>query len=103
MGIAQAIFNVLFGVIVGLANIFLAPINAIVSTFIPDLSSAINSFTSGLNLVSSLFSYFSYLVPPNTRALIVLYLTFLISYYTISFSVHAIIRIVEIIKKVKVW
>ena len=37
------------------------------------------------------------------RQIILLWLTILIAYYTISFTAHIILKIIDIIKRVKVW
>lgn len=44
----KAIFNVLFKVLVSLANIILSPLNAAVSTFVPNLSNMISYTTQGI-------------------------------------------------------
>jgi hypothetical protein len=101
---AKAIFEVLFRVIVSLTNVFLAPINALLVNFFPDTSNLINTFNNNITLyIGNNLAYFSSMLPPTTRGLIIFYLTFLISYYTISFSIHGILKIVRIIKAVKIW
>lgn len=100
----KALFNVLFGVIVGIVNIILTPINLLVSGLIPDVSQMIATFNAGVTMFfNSSLNYFFSILPPNCRTFIIIYLLFLISYYTISFSVHAIVKVYKIIKAVKIW
>lgn len=100
----KALFNVLFSVITGLVNIILMPINLLVSTLLPDFSEVIATWRYTLdNIIGNGFSYFFSILPSNTRTAIVIYLTFLISFYTISISAHAILKVYTIIKNMKIW
>lgn len=101
---AKAIFNVLYKVIQSILNIILMPVNLLVVNLFPDFSSMITNFNNGVSrYIGGGISYFSSLLPPITKYVIVLYLTFLVSYYTISYSAHAIIKIFTIIKRIKFW
>lgn len=101
---AQAIFNVLFNFISLLANTLLAPINGLVNTLIPNVSSAITSFNEVITLLGgNAIDYIIHLIPPVTLSIIKIYLTFLITYYTISISIHAILKVWTIIKNIKIW
>lgn len=97
---AKVILNVLFTAIVGIANIILLPINTALNVFIPDLSRAINYITTAINLfLTNGLAWGFYILPPVCRYFVVFYLTFLVSYYTISYSVHGIVWLIKIIKK----
>lgn len=101
---ASAIFSVFFKIIVGLVNIVLAPINALVVNLVPDLSNALNTFNSAMIYAfGDGFTYLFSIMPPITRSVIILYLGFLITYYTITISAHAILKVYSIIKQIKIW
>lgn len=101
---AKAIFSVFLKFIKSIVNIFLTPINALVVGLFPDLSNLLSSFNAfveqfiGVNL-----AFFSHMLPPNTRTMILFYLGLLISYYTISITAHGIYKIITIIKQIKIW
>lgn len=100
----KALFNVLFKVITGLVNVILAPINLLVANLLPDFSEMIASWYYVLdNIIGTGFTYFFSILPTHCRTYVVLYLTFLISFYTISISAHAILKVYTIIKNMKVW
>lgn len=100
----KVLFDVLFGVITGLVNLILAPINLLVDAFIPDLGLWITKFYNVLdNIIGGGFSFFTSLLPPTARTLLVIYLGFLVSFYTISISAHAILKLYTIIKRIKIW
>lgn len=101
---AKALFNVLFKIIQSALQIGLAPINLLVVNLFPDFSTLISTFNNNVNTyIGTKIGFFSILIPPFTKSLIILYLTFLISYYTISFSAHIIIKIFKIIQRIKFW
>lgn len=101
---AKAIFNVLFKMITVIVNVVLSPINSLVNGFVPDLSNALTSFNETLNLLGgNAFDYIIHLIPPTTLSVIKIYLTFLVSYYTISITLHGILKVWTIIKNIKIW
>lgn len=101
---AKAIFKVLFTIIRKIVDIFMLPINALVVNLFPDLSNIINTFNSAVrSLIGGSLGYFANILPPITRSIILLWLGILISYYTIVFSVHLIMKVIEIIKAIKIW
>lgn len=100
----KALFNVLFSVISGLANVILAPVNLLVAGLVPDTARLINTFTTAVNtFIGDGLNYFFSMLPPNCKTFILLYLTFLVAYYSISISVHAILKVYKIIQNIKIW
>ena len=101
---AKAFFNVLFQIITSVLNIVLLPINAVISNLFPDVSSLITQFN---NLIDNVFGsgmvYFASILPPITKSIILFYLGVLVSYYTISISVHAFVKLFIVIRKIKFW
>lgn len=101
---AKAIFKVLLKFIKSVVDVILSPINLLVANLLPDLSQMISTFNNGVSrVIGSGLGYFANFLPPYTRTLILVYLGFLITYYTITISVHAILKIINIIKEVKIW
>lgn len=101
---ASALFNVLFKIIGTIAGIFTAPINAILVTFFPEFAQVISNFNNGVTtLVGGSLSYFSHLLPPITKATILIYLGILVAYYTIVVNIHIILKVIKIIKNIKIW
>lgn len=101
---AKAIFSVFFKVIKGIANVILAPVNLLVVNLFPNFSNLISTFNNAVSLfIGNGIAYFFNILPTNTRNLVLLWLTFLISYYSISLSIHAILKIYKLIKQIKIW
>lgn len=100
----KALLNGILTIITSILNVFLLPINALFENLFPDMTSAISTFNNFVNTyVGGTLSYFFSILPPIFRGLLVIWFTFLISYYTIYFSYHALIKIWGIIQKVKFW
>lgn len=101
---AKAIFNVLFKIIKTILDVGLAPVNLLVANLFPDFAILLSTFNNNVSrYVGGMIGYFSYMIPPTTKSLITLYLTFLISYYTISYAVHGVVKIFKIIQRIKFW
>ena len=101
---AKAIFKVFLKFIKSIVDIFLTPINLLVVNLFPDLSSLINTFNSTVsNVIGSTLGWFAHLLPPTTKSIVLLYLAILVAYYTITITVHGIIKVIHIIKQLKIW
>lgn len=100
----KAIINGLMKLVTSILNIVLLPVNTLIANIFPDMSSAINTFTTFItNYVGGSLAYFSSILPPITRNIIVLWLTFLITYYGIVWSYSLIMKIWNVIQKIKFW
>lgn len=100
----KAIINGLLKIIMSILNVFLLPINALFENLFPDMTNAIGTFNTFINTyVGGTLSYFFSILPPIFRGLLVIWFTFLISYYTIHFTYRGLIQIWGIIQKIKFW
>lgn len=100
----SALFNVLFKIIGTIVGIFTAPINLLLINLFPDFTNLISNFNSSVSrIVGGGLAFFSSLLPPITKATILIYLGVVISYYTIAINIHLILKVVKIIKNIKIW
>lgn len=103
----NAIFNGLLTFMANLVGILLTPIDLIITNAFPDLASGISDFSSDIgniiSMISSIFSYFFNILPFKTQNMLLLYITLLIGFYTITISIHAVLKIIKIIKAIKIW
>lgn len=101
---ANALFTGLFKLIKTIVDVLLMPLNVVFAALLPDVTSVINNFNNAVTtLVGSNLSYFSSMLPPITRATILFYFLVLIGYYGASFTIHIIMKVFIIIKKIKIW
>ena len=96
----KAIINGLLKIIMSILNVFLLPINLLFENLFPDMTNAIGTFNTFINTyVGGTLSYFFSILPPIFRGLLVIWFTFLISYYTIYYTYHGLIKIVSLTTK----
>lgn len=101
---AKIIFKVFFGIMKTIANGLLVLINPLVANLFPNFSTMVYNFNLYINTYfTSALNYFFHILPPNARSLVLLYLTILVSYYTISITLHGILKVYTIIKNIKIW
>ena len=93
-------FSVLFKLVITLVNVILYPIDAIIATALPDVSSALTgvgqSFQELCNYIPWAVSYFA--LKPWVWSLLVAYMTFKL---TVPYLVHAIKLALEWYDKLK--
>lgn len=97
-------FEIFLFLISSIVNVFLYPINVLISNVFPDFTYYVANYTNSIKIfVADTISYFSNFLPPLTKDLILLYLSILLIYYSLSIAVHAIMKVIHIIKQVKIW
>ena len=100
----NALLNGLLSMITTLVGVILSPLNDIITSLFPDFSSAITNFTNMINTyLGSGLAYACSFIPPLTKSMILLWFTFLLSYYGIIFSYSLITKTWDIIQKIKFW
>lgn len=102
MVILETIFvgfwNILFNVSTTFCNFLMAPINAIISQAFPDFSQLVADFYVRVDSFTGPIIWAINIIPPNTRTMLVFYVSMLIIFYTATYGVHGIIKIIEIVK-----
>lgn len=100
----KALLNGILNVITSLLNIFLLPINALIENLFPDMSSAIDTFNNFISkYVGGTLSYFFSILPPIFRGLLVIWFTFVVAYYSVYYTYLGVIKIWNVIQKIKFW
>lgn len=102
--IGASILDFIFDLITTFLNIVITPLNVIISSIFPNFSSFIETFNNGLAmLASSPIGFIAYHIPPITSTIILMYLNFMIGYYTILWTYRGIIIIPTVLHKIKFW
>lgn len=98
------ILKAIMGFFEQLLGLFLTPIDAAIGTFFPNLSTYIQSFDIFITRTFSENIYwFMSLLPPNFKNLLGVYLTFMIALQGFIWVYHALVHILEVLKKLKFW
>ena len=91
-------------IIVKVLNIVLLPINLLIENIFPDMTTSIQAFNNFVNTyLGSTLTYFFHILPPIFRSILVVWLTFVISYYTVYYTYITLMKIWNIIQKIKFW
>lgn len=99
----SAFFNFLLGLVATVIQLLVAPINALIVSGLPDLAGALSAVGQGVSTLFSIFNWALDLIPP------VLLWTFAFCYgirlavTTISISTHTLVKVWNILQKVKFW
>lgn len=91
-------WNILFNVATTICNTIMAPINAIISQMFPDFSQLVADFYVRVDSFTEPIIWAVNIIPPNTRAMLVFYVSMLIIFYTAVYGTHGIIKLIEIFK-----
>lgn len=100
----KAIINGILNILIKVIDIILTPLNLLFDNLFPSASTLISNFTTFVNnYISGGLVYFFEMIPPITRSLLVIWITFVISYYGVYYAYVGIKKIFDIIQKVKLW
>lgn len=100
----KALLKGILKMIMKLLNIFLIPINALIENLFPDMANAIQTFNNFItNVLGNNLVFFFQLLPPIFRGLLFIWFTFVIAYYSIYYTYKGILKIWDIIQKIKFW
>lgn len=101
---ANAIIKALFKLILSFLNIILYPLNTLITQIFPDVSNVVSTFTTFCNtFLTGSLAFFGGFIPPMTKGIVILWLTFLIGYYPGVWLWNATIKVFNVIQKIKFW
>lgn len=104
---ANAIFKALLTFVANVIGVFLAPIDLIIVNAFPRLNHIVTSWNTQFQGLSSYLAhgigYVINLLPADTARAVWLYLGVVLSIYTITISIHLIVKLLIIIRNVKFW
>lgn len=99
----KALFNIIINLLATVIQIAVLPINAIISSALPDLSDKITEVTNTLNSAFTSISWALSLVPPQIISTLLFILTIEIAKHTIYVSTHTLIKVWNLFQKLKFW
>ena len=100
----KALLNGILSIVGMLVNFLLTPVNLLISTLFPDLSYYIGMFNTTVNtFFGNTVTWIFNLLPTNFGNLIIVWLTFCISYYGVYYTYLGIVKLFNVIQKIKFW
>lgn len=99
----QAIFQFLMNLLATVIQIIVWPINAIITATLPDLSGKIQSVAEVFATVFNTITWATGLIPDSIIGTIIFILTVEIAKHTIFTSTHTLLKVWNVLQKIKFW
>lgn len=99
----KAIFNGIINLLATVIQLIVWPINAVISSTLPDLSGKILSVSNTLNSVFDSITWGLGLLPPIVVETLLFIIAIEIAKHTIFVSTHALIKVWNVFQKIKFW
>lgn len=99
----KALFNVIINMLATLIQIIVWPINSVISATLPDLSDKILAVTNSLNTMFDSITWALGVIPTPIIETALFILTIEIAKHTIFISTHALIKVWNLMQKIKFW
>lgn len=99
----KALFNIILNMVASVIQIIVWPINAAITTALPDLSNKILYVTNQLNSVFDSMTWALGLVPSIVVETLLFIVAVEIAKHTIYISTHTLIKVWNVLQKIKFW
>ena len=99
----KALFNIIIDLLATVIQIVVWPINTVISNTLPDLSDKILSVTNTLNSVFDSITWGLGILPNILVETLLFILLIEIAKHTIFVSTHTLIKVWNILQKIKFW
>lgn len=99
----SSLFNFILGLLATTVQIIVSPLNTLITNALPDLAQGLTAVGQGIGTLFSIFNWALDLIPP------VLLWTFAFCYglrlavTTISISTHTLVKVWNVLQKLKFW
>lgn len=99
----QTLFNGILNILTSIIQIIVLPINALITSTLPDLSSKITELTNGISTLFTGATWGISVIPHTLLVTLLFIISVEIAKYSIFISTHVISLILNIIKRIKFW
>lgn len=99
----QALFNIIINLLATVIQLICWPINALITSTMPDLTAQINQVSNGLNDLFTGIGWALGLLPPGILGVLTFILGVEIAKHTIFVSTHTLIKVWNVLQKLKFW
>lgn len=99
----KALFNLIINLLASVIQIIVFPVNVFITTSMPDLSDKILSVTNTLNSVFDALTWPLGLIPGIVIETLLFIVTVEIAKHTIYISTHTLIKVWNVLQKIKFW
>ena len=98
-----AIVNFFLNLVATIIQVILIPVNLIITNALPDLTSQINQVVNGIGELFSGIGWALGLLPPGILPVLLFIITIEICKHTIWANAHMIVKVWNVLQKIKFW
>lgn len=99
----SAIVNFFLNLVATIIQVILIPVNLIITNVLPDLTSQINQVVNGISQLFSGIGWALGLLPPGILPVLLFIITIEICKHTIWANAHMIVKVWNVLQKIKFW
>lgn len=99
----KALFNIILNMLATVIQIVCWPINAVISSTLPDISGKILEVTNTLNSVFDAITWALGLLPPLVIETLLFIISIEVAKHTIFVSTHMLLKVWNVMQKIKFW
>ena len=99
----KLLFNGITSILSNLLSVICWPINQLIETILPDFSDKITFITDNLSVIFSGLTWAISILPPVLITTLIFILTLEVAKHTIFTSTHALVKVWNLIQKIKFW
>ena len=99
----KALFNIIINMLASIIQIICWPINTLISSALPDLSNKITFVTNTIGTIFNSISWGLGLLPTAVVEALLFIVLVEIAMHTIYKSTHALVKVWNVLQKIKFW
>lgn len=99
----KLLFNGITSILANILSVICYPINQVISSVLPDFSDNITYIIENLNTVFSGLSWAISILPPVVVTTLLFILSLEVAKHTIFTSTHTLLKVWNLIQKIKFW
>lgn len=99
----KALFSLIINLVASVIQIVCLPLNLAVSSALPDLTEKISFVTTQFSTIFNNINWALGLIPPILIETILFIITIEIAKHTIYLSTHTLLKVWNIVQKIKFW
>ena len=99
----KALFNIIINLLATVIQLICWPVNAVITTALPDISSKLLEVSNSLNNLFDSMTWALGLLPQSLIEVLLFILTIEIAKHTIFKSTYMLLRVWNVFQKIKFW
>lgn len=99
----KILFNIIINLMATIIQIVTLPLNLVITNTLPNFSNKISQVVSGVPTLFSGIYWATGLLPPGVLEVLLFIITIEIAKHTIFANTHALLKVWNILQKIKFW